>query len=71
MKKLYIPLLLVALGFLSNCKKEGQTAGLNNSAKITTTAVVVYPDGGVTLNGQINSVPSNMTEYGFLISTDS
>jgi hypothetical protein len=64
--------LLIAITILlTRCKKEAEPKPATPNSPIETKAVTVYPDGGVTLNGVINQVPANLTEYGFLVSTDS
>jgi hypothetical protein len=62
--------LVVLLFLFSNCKKDNNINSASD-AKIVTTAVVVYSDGGVTLNGRVNSIPTGVSEYGFLLSADS
>jgi len=56
--------------FFSNCTKERQAPVVDKPAFVTQ-AVTVYPDGGITLNGMINALPANLTEYGFLLAADS
>ncbi|MEZ2335206.1 IPT/TIG domain-containing protein [Mucilaginibacter sp. RCC_168] len=63
-------IIILLATLLSNCKKDHATIPPDNP-KIVTNTVTVYPDGGVTLNGQINEVPGGITEYGFLLSGDS
>ena len=55
---------------LTNCKKDKPVTPAD-TLPVVTKSVTVYPDGGATLNGQFNQVPANITEYGFMLSSDS
>jgi N-acetylneuraminic acid mutarotase len=61
---------VVLVTLLTNCKKDEKSTPIATT-KIVTKAVIVYPDGGITMTGEIKSLSTQLTEYGFLLSIDS
>lgn len=54
------------------CKKDKpEVIPPVNLPAIEAKSATTYPDGGVTLQGAVNEIPPGITDFGFLLSTDS
>jgi hypothetical protein len=64
---------LFCILFFASCKKDPgvEPDKPDNKPNLQATSATVYIDGGVTLKGQINKIPANLTAYGFIVSPDS
>jgi len=66
--------LVVTLITVYSCKKQEDTKPQQTNytgPAMEAVSAAVYPDGGVSLTGNIHQIPENLTEYGFLLATDS
>lgn len=59
--------------FLASCKKDPgvEPDTPDNKPNLQAVSATVYIDGGVTLKGQMNKIPANLTAFGFIVSPDS